>query len=128
VDLSLRPSSTLVVDALGVVVLALVIAVTAHSRLAGVQTRYRILWTSGEKDVVAVFADCCGEITQPHGDVGRVRAQLSRMVGDVQKSLRHVSVHRCDALSDMGGRLPFSAAIIDDRADGPGCQLDPCAR
>ncbi len=64
--------------------------------------------------------------------LARLRAQLrgieaSRPVGsgdlaalraDLEQSLRHVAVVRYDAFGDMGGRLSFSAAIVDDRGDG----------
>jgi len=118
VDLSPTTTSTLVVVALGAAFLAITIAVGARLRLSRVQARYRILWAGGEKDVVAVLSDQAGELTLLHRDVERVRAQLSRTAGDVEQSLRHVAVVRYDAFGDMGGRLSFSAAIIDDRGDG----------
>jgi len=37
---------------------------------------------------------------------------------DVSDALRHVSVIRYDAFGDMGGRLSFSAALLDDAGDG----------
>jgi uncharacterized protein (DUF58 family) len=37
---------------------------------------------------------------------------------DIGQALRHVAVVRYDAFGDMGGRLSFSAAIIDDEGDG----------
>ena len=117
-DLGPSITSTLVVVALGVAVLALAVAVGAHRRLSGIQARYRILWAGGEKDVAAVLSDQSDKITHLNGDVERVCAQLSRTAGDVEQSLRHVAVVRYDALGDMGGRLSFSAAIIDDRGDG----------
>jgi len=104
VDLGPSITSTLVVVALGVAVLALAIAVGAHLRLSGIQARYRILWAGGEKDVAAVLSEQSGKITHLHGDV--------------EQSLRHVAVVRYGAFGDMGGRLSFSAAIIDDRGDG----------
>ena len=117
-DLGPSITSTLVVVALGVAVLALAVAVGAHRRLSGIQARYRILWAGGEKDVAAVLSDQSDKITHLNGDVERVCAQLSRTAGDVEQSLRHVAVVRYDAFGDMGGRLSFSAAIIDDRGDG----------
>lgn len=37
---------------------------------------------------------------------------------DLAQALKHVAVVRYDAFGDMGGRLSFSAAIIDDAGDG----------
>ncbi len=42
-------------------------------------------------------------------------AALRREIGG---SLRHVAVVRYDAFGDMGGRLSFSAALLDDAGDG----------
>lgn len=42
-------------------------------------------------------------------------AQLRR---DLGSALRHVAVVRYDAFGDMGGRLSFSAALLDDDGDG----------
>lgn len=46
-----------------------------------------------------------------HGDLAALR-------GDLAQSLRHVAVVRYDAFGDMGGRLSFSAALVDDGGDG----------
>src|SRR5205085_7728369 len=44
-------------------------------------------------------------------DVADVRTALS-------DALRHVAVVRYDAFGDMGGRLSFTAAMLDDAGDG----------
>jgi hypothetical protein len=46
-----------------------------------------------------------------HADVAAVRAEAG-------SALRHVAVVRYDAFSDQGGRLSFSAALLDDNGDG----------
>lgn len=43
---------------------------------------------------------------------------LADLRHDIAQALRHVAVVRYDAFGDMGGRLSFSAAIIDDSGDG----------
>ena len=50
---------------------------------------------------------------RPAGD-----ADLAALRADLGQSLRHVAVVRYDAFGDMGGRLSFSAAIVDDSGDG----------
>ena len=37
---------------------------------------------------------------------------------DLADALRHVAVVRYDAFGDMGGRMSFSAALLDDAGDG----------
>lgn len=44
--------------------------------------------------------------------------ELEALRADIGQALRHVAVVRYDAFGDMGGRLSFSAAIVDDRGDG----------
>ena len=60
---------------------------------------------------------------RPAGD-----ADLAALRADLGQALRHVAVVRYDAFGDMGGRLSFSAAVIDDHGDGLVVQLDPRAR
>ena len=45
------------------------------------------------------------------GDLAALRTELAQ-------ALRHVAVVRYDAFGDMGGRLSFSAAVVDDNGDG----------
>jgi len=118
VDLPPITSQTWVIVALGAVVLVFVFAAGAHLRLSRMQRRYRVLWAVGEKDVVALVSHQADQIAQLRDDVEWLRTRLARCVDDIEQSLRHVAVVRYDAFGDMGGRLSFSAAIIDDRGDG----------
>lgn len=43
---------------------------------------------------------------------------LADLRRDLGSALRHVAVVRYDAFGDMGGRLSFSAALLDDDGDG----------
>ncbi|MGG5260765.1 DUF4446 family protein [Phycicoccus avicenniae] len=45
-------------------------------------------------------------------------ADLAALRAEMAQSLRHVAVVRYDAFGDMGGRLSFSAALVDDDGDG----------
>ena len=117
-DLGTYSTSTLVVVALGVAVLALLTAVVGFLRVSGSQKRYRILWAGGEKDLVAVLSHQAGQIVHLHGELERIRVGVTRTAGDVQQSLRHVAVVRYDAFGETPGQLSFSAAIIDDHGDG----------
>jgi hypothetical protein len=51
-------------------------------------------------------------------DVGMLRDDLAAARADLSDALRHVAVVRYDAFGDMGGRLSFSAALLDDAGDG----------
>lgn len=53
-----------------------------------------------------------------HGDVRRLSDDLAAARADLSDALRHVAVVRYDAFGDMGGRMSFSAALLDDAGDG----------
>lgn len=53
------------------------------------------------------------ERTAPLGD-----AEAARLRAEVGAALSRVAVVRYDAFGDMGGRLSFSAALLDAQGDG----------
>jgi hypothetical protein len=50
--------------------------------------------------------------------VRQLAASDKKLGGLVEGALRHVGVVRFDAFEDMGGRLSFSAALLDGHGDG----------
>ena len=98
VDSSLLPHpAELLAVVLTLLLLAAVVAVVmALARTARLQRRVTAL-----------------EHHRPAGD-----ADLAALRADLGQALRHVAVVRYDAFGDMGGRLSFSAAVVDDRGDG----------
>lgn len=51
------------------------------------------------------------ELSAARADLDTARAQLA-------DAIRHVAVVRYDAFADMGGRMSFSVALLDDAGDG----------
>jgi hypothetical protein len=49
---------------------------------------------------------------------GPAARTVTEAAGPDPRALRHVAVVRYDAFGDMGGRLSFSAALLDDQGDG----------
>jgi hypothetical protein len=45
-------------------------------------------------------------------------ADVAALRREIATALRHVAVVRYDAFGDMGGRLSFSTALVDDSGDG----------
>jgi hypothetical protein len=79
-----------------VAAVSLVVALVAVVRLSRVREQLRHV--EGQRPV-------------GQGDLAALRA-------DIAQALRHVAVVRYDAFGDMGGRLSFSAAVVDDQGDG----------
>jgi hypothetical protein len=51
-------------------------------------------------------------------DVLGLRQEVAALRAEARGALRHLSVVRYDAFGDMGGRLSFTAALLDDSGDG----------
>jgi hypothetical protein len=50
--------------------------------------------------------------------VGNVGVGLEGTRAELADAIRHVAVVRYDAFAEMGGRMSFSAALLDDAGDG----------
>ena len=48
----------------------------------------------------------------------RAKGELDIARSELADALRHVAVVRYDAFGDMGGRMSFTAALLDDSGDG----------
>jgi hypothetical protein len=97
---------TLAWTAVGVAAVALLVAVLVWQRLRVVDRRLERLVEAG-----APTSPELERLTALEEQVGQVRADLAQ-------ALRHVAVVRYDAFGDMGGRMSFSAAVVDDTGDG----------
>jgi hypothetical protein len=97
----------------------LLVALFAHLRLRKLRRSLAILQ---DGDAAESFLSAAAKQVEL---VARLRAELSSVEGrmhelrlDVADALRHVAVVRYDAFRDMGGRMSFSAALLDDAGDG----------
>jgi hypothetical protein len=118
---SLDPSArdALVIAALVVAVLALVLAGVALLRLGRIRKDLVLLSADGDApSFVEAVARKTEEVRGLRTEVDDLTALLAHTRTELADALRHVSVVRYDAFGDMGGRLSFSAAMLDDGGDG----------
>ena len=105
--------------AAGVAVLSFGLALALLFRFNRLSTAHDVL-TGG--DAGAGFVEATTrqhrEAAALRTDVGLLRDDLAAARADLSDALRHVAVVRYDAFGDMGGRLSFSAALLDDAGDG----------
>lgn len=109
------------IAALFVAVLALVFAIQALRAQAGAPK-------AGAKPAVAPQAQPQvqpAETSQPEAKPGTVKSELRRLSkeledarSELRETLQHLAVVRYDAYGDMGGRLSWSMALLDDKGDG----------
>lgn len=98
---------------------ALLLAVISQVRLSKVRNDLLLArGRDGEASFVEAVAEHVRQTKQLQSDVEKVQAQLAIAQRDVSAALRHVSVVRFDAFGDMGGRLSFTTALLDDNGDG----------
>jgi hypothetical protein len=120
VDLDPNVADALAVGACVVAVLALLLAVAAWRRLSAMRKDYAVL--QGADGSTASFVEAVArkteEVERLRGQVAAVSSRLDRTQADVADSIRHVAVVRFDAFGDMGGRLSFAVALLDDAGDG----------
>ncbi len=85
---------------------------------AGVRRDFAALDDGGQTDIARVAATQNHRIDRLTAELATLREHIASAEDDVRQSLRNVAVVRYDAFGDMGGRLSFSAAIVDDLGDG----------
>jgi hypothetical protein len=103
--------------ALGAV--ALIVALIAHLRLGRLRRDYVVLQDGGDREsFVAAAARQVEQIIRLRTELTVAEKRLDAVRRDVAQALRHVAVVRYDAFRDMGGRMSFSAAMLDDAGDG----------
>ena len=115
-----RDELTLVVAILaGAVLLGLLLLMVLALRLKKVRREYVLLRGDGdEKDIVAAVARAMRRVDSIDKRVDGVVTSLQEHAATGRYALQRFGLVRYDAFEEMGGRLSFSAALLDDHGDG----------
>jgi uncharacterized protein DUF4446 len=73
---------------------------------------------SERSSFIVAAARTASELERLRVDVGRLHQDFAGFRACVDESIRRVAVHRYDAFGEMGGRLSWSVALLDDNGDG----------
>jgi hypothetical protein len=112
-------SSNLESVALALAGVALILAITTMALYLRLKRQYGILQGSGdEADFVTVVNRHVTDVASLRGEVATLDENLRQARTDLDDAIRHVAVIRYDAFGDLGGRMSFSAALLDDAGDG----------
>jgi hypothetical protein len=103
------------VFALCALVLTLVLAV----KLRRMRRQYLVLQEGADGDsFMDAVARKTAAVDQLRAEVSTLDRDVKNLAVDLADAIRHVAVVRYDAFNDMGGRMSFSAALLDDAGDG----------
>ena len=103
----------------GVLFLALLFVLILALRLKKVRREYVLLRGDGdEKDIIAAVARAMRRVEAIDKRVDGVVTSLQEHAATGRYALQRFGLVRYDAFEEMGGRLSFSAALLDDHGDG----------
>jgi hypothetical protein len=118
-NLSTDTTQLIAVAGAGVAVLSLLVAFIAHLRFRRLRRTYAVLQGGDDgASLLSVVRRQAEDIARLRSEIGLAGRELGSARADLADAIRHVSVVRYDAFADMGGRLSFSAALLDDAGDG----------
>lgn len=98
--------------------IALLASIAAHVRLRRLRRGFAAFDGDGKTTVLDALRHNVDETASLRAEVTQARNHVDAVRRDLGDALRHVAVLRYDAFGDMGGRLSFTAALLDDAGDG----------
>jgi hypothetical protein len=100
-------------------VIALIVAISAHGKLAAARRAYAVLQaTSDGKTLMDAVATYGRDLKIFEDGLNKLIERQNDLSLALKASIRNVALVRYDAFEDMGGRLSFSAALVDDYGSG----------
>ncbi|MBV9871258.1 MAG: DUF4446 family protein [Frankiaceae bacterium] len=103
----------------GAAILALISGVVANLRVRRLRRGMRLLdGPGGPESVLEALNRGSAETQALRNELARAKGELDIARNELADALRHVAVVRYDAFGDMGGRMSFTAALLDDSGDG----------
>ena len=103
------------------IVLSLIALAVGFKAVKGeqrVKAAYRRFSQGRKEDVVTLLDAHIAEVEALRDEVAMMNQENRQLRTLISKTLSRVGVVRYDAFDDMGGRLSFSAALLDEHGDG----------
>lgn len=118
-DLTLDQLTLALAVVAGVALIGLLTSVILATRLRRLHRAYALLRTEeGERDIVSIVGRSLRRIDSVAHRVDDLAAGHKAGIELGRYALQRFHLVRYDAFDDMGGRLSFSAALLDDHGDG----------
>lgn len=97
---------------------AIVVALMALNGQRRVRGAYRAFSQGSREDVLTLLQRHIDEVGALRGDVARLERRSDELRELLRSSVSRVGAVRYDAFEELGGRLSFSAALLDEHGDG----------
>lgn len=105
--------------AMALSVFAIALAYLAHRRLSSTRRSLLLMQKRFEgRDIIEVVAGYAQDVEELEGRADALDKRQQELFGLLGRSVNNVGVRRYDAFEDMGGKMSFSAAFLDDHGDG----------
>ncbi|HLF70508.1 MAG TPA: DUF4446 family protein [Actinomycetota bacterium] len=109
----------LVYVAMAFAMLSLVVAISAHRRFSAARRALLLLQdTYDGKTILDAVSTYLERVDTIRGDLAHEARRIEEVFAILGRSARNLGVVRYDAFEDMGGKMSFSAALLDDHASG----------
>lgn len=108
----------LLVIAIVLSLVAVIVGVMALQGQRRVRATYSRFARGRREDVVTLLGMHLDEIKALRHDVRRQQTQARQLRALTSRTLSRIGTVRYDAFDDMGGRLSFSMALLDEHGDG----------
>jgi len=111
--------STLLVVIAGLALASLLFALVALRRLAQARRELVVLrGDAGEQDILAAVGSAAADVDALRRRVDSLAAGHEEQVALGRFAVQRFALVRYDAFPDMGGRLSYSVALLDEHGDG----------
>jgi hypothetical protein len=108
----------LVIAAILLSIAALVVGIVALTGQRRVKRAYQTFSMGSRDDVLTLLQRHIDEVGLLRSDVRALRRYADELRELARGAVSRVGTVRYDAFDDMGGRLSFSTALLDERGDG----------
>src|SRR6266571_8059315 len=116
---TMNRDTILLLASLGLAAVSLIVAISAHRRLATNRRALAVLQgTSKGRTILDAVATYGKDLKIFEHALNRIVDRQEELSASLMASVRNIAVVRYDAFEDMGGRLSFSAALVDDHGSG----------
>lgn len=118
-DLTLQQMTLALAIVAGVALLCFLFVIIFAFKLRRARREYMTLrGESGDRDIISAVSHWVRQVKAVDERVDGMTREQEAVAAQARLALQRFHMVRYDAFEDMGGRLSFSAALLDDHGDG----------